>query len=97
MRSERFDKAMIATGGFTKPKYPRIEGVDLFEGPKIHSVNFHNATQFDGKKVMLVDLHATAQDVTATLHFHASKVYIAHRTGLIMVSAAYVRYLVKNH
>lgn len=47
--SERFDKVMIATGGFSKPKYPRIEELDLFEGSKIHSINFHDATQFKGK------------------------------------------------
>lgn len=85
-RSESFDKVLIATGSFTKPKYPEIEGIDLFEGPKIHSINFHHEAQFRGKKVLLVGLHATAQDVTAALHGHASKVYIAHRTGLVMVS-----------
>jgi dimethylaniline monooxygenase (N-oxide forming) len=84
-RSDRFDKVLIATGSFTKPKYPTIEGMDLFNGPKVHSINFHNESQFDGNTVLLIGLHATAQDVTATLHGHASKVYIAHRTGLLMV------------
>jgi dimethylaniline monooxygenase (N-oxide forming) len=89
-RSDRFDKVLIATGSFTKPKYPTIEGIEVFKGTKIHSINFHNESQFDGKTVLLLGLHATAQDVTATLHGHASKVYIAHRTGLIMVSMQYV-------
>jgi len=85
-RSDRFDKVLVATGSFTKSKYPTIEGIDLFNGAKMHSINFHNESQFDGKKILLVGLHATSQDVTATLHGHASKVYIAHRTGLVMVS-----------
>ncbi|RDI76751.1 hypothetical protein Vi05172_g13274 [Venturia inaequalis] len=34
MRSERFDKVMVVTGSFSKPKYPKIEDLDLFEGPK---------------------------------------------------------------
>ncbi|QDS68781.1 hypothetical protein FKW77_005654 [Venturia effusa] len=84
-RSERFDKVVVATGSFTKPKYPKIEGLGLLEGPKIHSINFHDATQFQGKNVLLVGLHATAQDVTAALHERASKVYISHRTGLVML------------
>lgn len=95
-RSERFDKVLIATGSFTKPKYPMIAGIGLFEGPKIHSINFHNEAQFKGKNVLLVGLHATAQDVTATLHGHASKVYIAHRTGLVMVGLLPEQTLVKQ-
>lgn len=85
-RSERFDKVLVATGSFSEPIYPTIEGLNSFEGPKIHSINFHNESQFKGQNVLLVGMHATAQDLTSTLHGHASKVYLAHRTGLIMVS-----------
>lgn len=85
-RFDRFDKILIATGSFTRPKYPVIEGIDLFEGPKVHAINFHNKSQYEGKNVLLVGMHATTQDVTATLHGHASKVYISHRNGLVMVN-----------
>jgi dimethylaniline monooxygenase (N-oxide forming) len=95
-RSDRFDKVLVATGSFTKPKYPTIEGIDLFDGPKVHSINFHNESQYDGKNVLLVGLHATAQDVTATLHGHASKVYIAHRNGLVMVSVPHTQLIIKS-
>jgi dimethylaniline monooxygenase (N-oxide forming) len=95
-RSDRFDKVLIASGSFTKPKYPTIEGANLFSGPKVHSINFHNESQFDGKTVLLIGLHATAQDVTATLHGHASKVYIAHRNGLLMVCVPYAEPLISS-
>jgi dimethylaniline monooxygenase (N-oxide forming) len=86
-RFDRFDKLLIATGTFVKPKYPALNGIDLFAGPHLHAINFQNPAQYKGKNVLLIGLHATAQDVAAALNGHASKLYIAHRNGLIMVSA----------
>ena len=85
IRHEYFDKCAIANGYFTSPKVPRIEGVEKFEGPKVHSINFHHPEQYDGKNVLLVGLHATAADVCTMLVGHAKQCYLSHRNGLYMV------------
>jgi dimethylaniline monooxygenase (N-oxide forming) len=81
-----FDKVLVATGTFTSPKTPHIEGMNLFCGPNVHAMRFHDPEQYKGKTVLVVGLHATGQDVTVALSRYASKVYISHKRGLVMVS-----------
>lgn len=82
---EYFDKILIATGSFTTPKTPVVQGVQNFEGTILHVMNFHQPQQYAGKTVLIVGLHATAQDVTVSLSKYASKVYISHERGVVMV------------
>jgi dimethylaniline monooxygenase (N-oxide forming) len=84
-RQEYFDKVIVATGSFVKPKTPYFDGIEQFEGPSLHAINFHDPTQYQGRNVLLIGLHATAQDVSVTLSRYASKVYISHRSGVILV------------
>ena len=83
---EYFDKLLVCTGSFVTPKYPNIESIDRFQGKTLHSIQFPHPSAFKGQKVVIVGLHATAQDITVELSQHASKVWIAHRTGVVMVS-----------
>jgi dimethylaniline monooxygenase (N-oxide forming) len=85
-RIEYFDKVIVATGTFTKPSQPQLEGVQLFEGSAVHAINFHRPSQYKGKNVLIVGLHATAQDVAVGLSSHANKLYVSHRNGVLLVS-----------
>jgi dimethylaniline monooxygenase (N-oxide forming) len=85
-RIEYFDKVIVATGTFTKPSQPQLEGIQLFEGPTIHAINFYRPSQYNGKNVLIVGLHATAQDVAVGLFGHANKLYVSHRNGVLLVS-----------
>lgn len=84
-QTQRFDKVMICTGSFVSPKTPKLAGIDKFQGTTMHSVNFPHPSRFKDQNVLLVGLHATAQDLTVELHGYAKKVYIAHRIGLVLV------------
>ena len=66
-RVEYFDKILVATGSFSAPKQPETKGIEKFEGKVLHSVQFQNAEQYKGQKVMLVGLHATANDIVQEL------------------------------
>jgi dimethylaniline monooxygenase (N-oxide forming) len=85
LQVDYFDKVLISTGSFLTPRYPTIQGIEHFQGKKVHSVDYSDPVAFQGENVLVVGLHATAQDVTKELSKHASKVYISHRRGVVMV------------
>jgi dimethylaniline monooxygenase (N-oxide forming) len=85
-RYDRFDKIVVATGTFNTPRRPDVEGLKAFAGQHMHSINFHNPTQYKDQIVLLVGLQATASDVAMALSGHAKKVYVSHRNGVILVS-----------
>ncbi|CAK1364803.1 uncharacterized protein RHO25_009677 [Cercospora beticola] len=82
---ELFDKIALATGSFTKPKFPKLDGIELFEGPAEHCVKFYDPAKYKNQTVLIVGLHASAQDTIAALAGHATKVYVAHRSGLTLL------------
>jgi dimethylaniline monooxygenase (N-oxide forming) len=86
-RIEYFDKVIVAIGTFTKPKQPSLPGIEVFEGPVLHAINFHHPSQYQGKNVLLVGLHSTAQDVAVPLSKYTNKLYISHRNGVLLVSS----------
>jgi dimethylaniline monooxygenase (N-oxide forming) len=85
-RHERFDKILVATGTFNKPKMPHFEGIECFKGQQLHAVDFHEPEKFNGKNVVLVGLHASSHDVALCLSGHAKQLYLSHRNGVVMVS-----------
>lgn len=78
-----FDNVCIATGPFAKPRVPKLEGIENFSGKTTHVMNHHNPSQYAGKTILLVGLHASASDAACGLAPHASKVWIAHRSGVV--------------
>ena len=84
-RPETFDKVALACGPFVKPRKPDFEAVDQFTGKQVHALNFHNPAQFKGQRVLVIGLHATAQDIVSGLSGHAAQVYGSHRSGVRML------------
>ena len=80
-----FDRLLVSTGAFVTPRIPELEGIEQFQGKALHSINFPDPSEFKDENVLIVGLHATAQDISVELSKHASKVHIAHRTGVVMV------------
>lgn len=85
-RLEYYDKVVVAIGSFVTPKTPKFEGIELFQGNAIHAIKYHQPSRFKDKKVLIIGLHATAQDVTKSLSKYASKAYLSHKNGLVLVS-----------
>lgn len=80
-----FDRICVATGSFYEPRWPRLTGIQKFEGKVLHSIDFHGSKPFRDQNVLLIGFHATAQDVTNALSESARKVYLSHRHGLLML------------
>ena len=88
-RVDYFDKIVVSIGSFVKPKKPRFDGIDLFEGTAVHAIDYHKPSQYKDKNVLMIGLHATSQDVAVSLsRAHASKIYISHRNGLVLVNTS---------
>ncbi|PVH84201.1 flavin-containing monooxygenase-like protein [Cadophora sp. DSE1049] len=83
--TEYFDKVCIATGTFFTPKWPKLEDIDKFAGKVIHSINYHKPEDFKDQRVLIIGMHATTQDVTNSLSEAAKHVYLAHRSGLLLL------------
>ncbi|KAM0813312.1 putative Flavin-containing monooxygenase-like protein [Seiridium cardinale] len=77
-----FDRVCVATGSFFSPRWPKLAGIEKFEGKVLHSIDFHGSEPFRGQNVLIIGLHATAQDVTNLLSESARKVYLSHRRGV---------------
>ena len=49
-----FDYVIVASGHFTIPNIPKINGVEKFTGRILHSHDLRNFEEFRGKKVIIV-------------------------------------------
>lgn len=84
-RREHFDKVAIANGSFTAPKWPKLPGIEQFKGRALHAIDFHRPETFKDQRVLLIGLHASAQDVASSLLGHARQLYVSHRNGVTLV------------
>lgn len=82
VRQDTYDKVVVATGSFVKPKWPNFKGIEKFSGFTSHAMHFHEGKQFKDQNVLIIGLHASAQDVACTLERHAKQIYISHRNGV---------------
>lgn len=87
-RTEHFDKVAFSCGPFVKPRKPDYEGIDQFKGKVLHSIDYHNPSQYKDQNVLVIGIHASGQDTIASLSKYASKAYMSHRSGLTMVSSS---------
>ncbi|KAI1422498.1 flavin-containing monooxygenase-like protein [Xylaria sp. FL1777] len=83
--SDKFDKILIATGSFNIPKSPKLDGIQLFSGPVLHAMKFREGSHYQGKSVLIIGSHATAQDVAVCLSKYAAKIYMSHKRGFMML------------
>lgn len=80
-----FDRVCVATGSFITPRWPKLAGIEKFAGSVQHSINFHGDAAFKDQNVLVLGIHATAQDVTNILSKSARQVYLSHRHGLTLL------------
>ena len=73
---------MVATGHFSVPNVPQIEGIDNFPGRVIHGHDFRDAVEFAGQQVLVVGASYSAEDIALqSLKYGAKSVTCTYRTG----------------
>ena len=79
---ENFDAVIVASGHFSVPNMPYIEGIENFSGRVMHSHDFRNATEFKEKRLLIIGSSYSAEDIALqTLKYGASAVTCCYRTA----------------
>ena len=61
--SSQFDRVIVATGHFSYPNVPDIEGIETFPGTLHHAHDFRGAEKLAGQRVLLVGASYSAEDI----------------------------------
>ncbi|KAK5952846.1 hypothetical protein OHC33_005965 [Knufia fluminis] len=80
-----FDKLVLAVGPHSKPIHPQIANQQAFTGVFLHSIAFKDPHRFANKRVLVIGASNTAADTCTSLIGIASKVYISHRHGALIL------------
>ena len=77
-----FSHIIVAAGIFSVPYFPTLPGIEKFKGRILHSRDFREATDFNGKKVLILGSSYSALDLAQlTLKYGASRVICSWKTG----------------
>ena len=56
VRSETFDCVMVGCGFYKVPRLPRIDGIERFQGMKIHSHEYRTHDKYRNKRVLVIGI-----------------------------------------
>ena len=78
---EVFSHVIVASGHFSVPNLPSVEGLETFEGRVLHSHDFRDARDFKGKKILVVGSSYSAEDMALQCNkFGAGHIITCYRT-----------------
>ncbi|ORX40163.1 flavin monooxygenase-like protein [Kockovaella imperatae] len=78
---ERFDRVLITTGPFQRPRWPSIDGLDSSHPKVLHGHAYKTPEPFRGKSVVVLGSGNSACDICTELIGVAGKVYVSVRSG----------------
>ncbi|KAH8886379.1 flavin-containing monooxygenase 9 [Thozetella sp. PMI_491] len=84
--TQQFDKVVVSNGLVYKPTVPTFEGQEKFQGTILHGRDYKSPSSFENKNVVVVGIGNTSADVAVNLAGIASKVYLSHRRGALVMS-----------
>ncbi|NOX50034.1 MAG: NAD(P)/FAD-dependent oxidoreductase [Gammaproteobacteria bacterium] len=64
------------TGGLSLPKYPNVEGRNLFQGRQVHTAHWDNDLDLVGKRVVVVGTGASAIQVIPAIADQVDRLYV---------------------
>jgi dimethylaniline monooxygenase (N-oxide forming) len=82
---QQFDFVIVATGMFSKPYLPALEGLDEFRGEIIHSKDYKDPALFDNKRVVIVGGMFSGSQIATDLCHNASQITnVINKPGYIL-------------
>ncbi|CAF0816165.1 unnamed protein product [Adineta steineri] len=79
--SEEFDYVIIATGHYSTPFIPYLNGIETFPGRLLHSHDYRFAEDFQNKNVLIVGNGISGEDIALELYKYGTKfIRISYRT-----------------
>jgi len=77
---EEFDYVIVASGHYSTPFVPHYPGVERFPGRVMHSHDFRDAVEFEGKRLLMVGSSYSAEDIALqTVKYGAQQVICTYR------------------
>ncbi|NUT94767.1 MAG: NAD(P)-binding domain-containing protein [Saccharothrix sp.] len=86
-RVRRFAHVVVAAGHHWTPRLPEppIPGLDSFPGPVVHTVDYHGADAYRGRRVLVQGLGNSACDIAVDVSRVASSTVLSARRGAHVV------------
>ncbi|XP_040594617.1 putative dimethylaniline monooxygenase [N-oxide-forming] 6 isoform X3 [Mesocricetus auratus] len=86
--SSLFDAVMICSGHHVYPNMPTdsFPGLEHFQGKCLHSRDYKNPGDFQGKRILVIGLGNSASDIAVELSRLATQVIISTRSGSWVMS-----------
>lgn len=81
IHDEIFDALMVCNGIFSKPIMPEYSGIATFSGQILHSQLYRKASDFSGKRVLVIGIGNTGSETAVELTTQAKQVYASTRNG----------------
>ncbi|KAL8177435.1 UNVERIFIED_CONTAM: hypothetical protein K2H54_005004 [Gekko kuhli] len=83
-----FDAVMICSGRYAEPNLPldSFPGIKKFKGRYLHSWEYKDETEFEGKRVLVLGAGNTGGDVAAEISRTAAKAFLSTRSGTWVLS-----------
>ncbi len=80
--TEEFDYVIVATGHFSVPNMPSYPGFEQFPGRIMHSHDFRDSREFEGKDLLVLGSSYSAEDIALqSKKYGATSVTISYRTN----------------
>ena len=77
-----FDHVIVCSGHFSTPNMPSFSGFERFPGRILHAHDFRDATEFQGKDVLLIGTSYSAEDIGSQCwKYGAKSITVSHRTA----------------
>ncbi len=79
--TQEFSNVVISASGlFSTPKWPDIEGIDTFEGELFHTTAWDYGVDLQGKRIALIGTGSTGTQLARSLAEKAAKLTVFQRT-----------------
>jgi 4-hydroxyacetophenone monooxygenase len=72
---------ITGTGFFNRPSWPRIDGMDSFAGPTMHTARWDADVQIEGKRVGVIGTGASAMQLVPNIAGVAERVIVFQRSA----------------
>ena len=76
-----FDAVLVAVGVLHHPVYPKIDGLDSFDGPSFHTARWDHSVSLEGKRVGIIGTGSTAVQIVGAVIDDVEKLSLFQRTA----------------
>uniref|UniRef100_A0A0D9WUR0 Flavin-containing monooxygenase n=1 Tax=Leersia perrieri TaxID=77586 RepID=A0A0D9WUR0_9ORYZ len=94
---EVFDAVVVATGHYTQPRLPAIEGMDTWRRRQLHSHSYRVPDSFAGEVVVIIGCSVSGIELALELRHVASEVHLSAKSTDAGLTPAMSKLLATRH